>query len=64
MSVFLRGTITADRLPLIDNFYIVGVEHDTPVQMILDTGFSGMVCCRARCRQRANSLRLVTLPLN
>jgi predicted aspartyl protease len=43
MSVFLRGTITADRLPLIDNFYVVGVEHDTPVQMILDTGFSGMV---------------------
>ncbi len=43
MSVFLRGTITADRLPLIDSFYVVGIEQDAPVQMILDTGFSGMV---------------------
>jgi predicted aspartyl protease len=43
MSVFLRGTITADRLPLIDDFFVVGAEQDTPVQMILDTGFSGMV---------------------
>jgi predicted aspartyl protease len=43
MSVFLRGTITADRLPLIDDFHIVGVEQDIPVKMILDTGFSGMV---------------------
>jgi predicted aspartyl protease len=43
MSVFLRGIITADRLPLIGDFYVVGVEQDTPVQMILDTGFSGMV---------------------
>ncbi len=43
MSAFLRGIITADRLPLIDDFYVVGVEQDAPVQMILDTGFSGMV---------------------
>ena len=43
MSVFLRVTITADRLPLIDDFYVVGAGQDTPVQMILDTGFSGMV---------------------
>ncbi len=43
MSVFLRGNITADRLPLIDDFYVAGIEQDTPVQMILDTGFSGMV---------------------
>jgi predicted aspartyl protease len=43
MSVYLRGIITADRLPLIDDFYVVGAERDTHVQMILDTGFSGMV---------------------
>ncbi len=43
MSVFLRGLITDDRLPLVSDFYVVGAEQDTPVQAILDTGFSGMV---------------------
>jgi predicted aspartyl protease len=43
MSIFLRGIITDDRLPLISDSYVVGNERDTPVQMILDTGFSGMV---------------------
>ena len=43
MSVFLHGLITDDRLPLVSDFYVVGAEQDTPVQAILDTGFSGMV---------------------
>ena len=43
MSVFLRGIITADRLPLVSDFYVAGEDLDTPVQIILDTGFSGMV---------------------
>ena len=43
MSVFLRGLITDDRLPLVSDFYVVGAEQDAPVQAILDTGFSGMV---------------------
>jgi predicted aspartyl protease len=43
MSIFLRGIITDDRLPLVSDFHVVGDEHDTPVQIILDTGFSGMV---------------------
>ena len=43
MSVFLRGIITDDRLPLVSDFHVVGNEHDTPVQILLDTGFSGMV---------------------
>lgn len=43
MSIFLRGVITADRLPLVNDFHVVGDERDTPVQAILDIGFSGMV---------------------
>lgn len=43
MSIFLRGIITDERLPLVSDFHVVGVEQDTPVQVILDTGFSGMV---------------------
>jgi predicted aspartyl protease len=43
MSIFLRGFITDDRLPLISDFHVVGDEQDTPIPAILDTGFSGMV---------------------
>ncbi len=43
MSVFVRGIITDDRLPLVSDFYVVGAHQDTAVQAILDTGFSGMV---------------------
>jgi predicted aspartyl protease len=43
MSVFLRGLITDDRLPLVSDFHVVGATRDIPVQMILDTGFSGMI---------------------
>jgi predicted aspartyl protease len=43
MSVFLRGVITADRLPLVNDFHVVGDEHDTRVPALLDTGLSGMV---------------------
>ncbi len=43
MSIFLRGRITDDRLPLVSDFFVVGAEQDTPVQAMLDTGFSGMV---------------------
>ena len=43
MSIFLRGLITDDRLPLVSDFYVAGAEQDSPVQAILDTGFSGMV---------------------
>jgi predicted aspartyl protease len=43
MSTFLRGFITDERLPLVSDFYVIGVEQDTSVQVILDTGFSGMV---------------------
>jgi predicted aspartyl protease len=43
MTVFLRGIITDDRLPLVSEFYVVGEDGDTAVQAILDTGFTGMV---------------------
>lgn len=43
MSVFLRGLITPDYLPLVQKFFLVGPDGDVPVQAILDTGFSGMV---------------------
>jgi len=43
MTVFLRGVVTADRLPLVSDFFLVGAVEDIPVQAILDTGFTGMV---------------------
>jgi len=43
MTVFLRGVVTADRLPLVSDFFLVGKAQDIPVQAILDTGFTGMV---------------------
>ncbi len=43
MSVFLRGVITDDRLPLVSQLYVVGDAGDTSVQVILETGFTGMV---------------------
>jgi predicted aspartyl protease len=43
MSVFLRGHITPEYLPIVEEFFLVGPQQDTPVEMILDTGFSGMV---------------------
>ena len=43
MTVFLRGVISADRLPLVSDFFLVGAVEDIPVQAILDTGFTGMV---------------------
>ncbi len=44
MGAFLRGIITADRPPLIDDFYVVGVEQDAPVQMILFQSQDTPVC--------------------
>jgi len=43
MSVFLRGIITPDYLPLVDKFFLVGPKEDIPVTAILDTGFSGTI---------------------
>ena len=43
MTVFLRGVISADRLPLVSDFFLAGAVEDIPVQAILDTGFTGMV---------------------
>jgi len=43
MTVFLRGIITEERLPLVSDFFLVGEAQDIPVQAILDTGFTGMV---------------------
>ena len=43
MTVFLRGIITDERLPLVSDFFLVGETEDIPVQAILDTGFTGMV---------------------
>ncbi len=43
MTVFLRGIVSAERLPLVSDFFLVGETEDIAVQAILDTGFTGMV---------------------
>ncbi len=43
MTVFLRGVITDERLPLVSDFFVVGETDVVPVAAILDTGFTGMV---------------------
>jgi len=43
MTVFLRGIITPEYLPLVHDFFVAGEAGDILVPAILDTGFSGMV---------------------
>jgi predicted aspartyl protease len=43
MTVFLRGIITPDYVPLVNRFYVVTGAQDIPVAAILDTGFTGSV---------------------
>ena len=43
MTVFFRGRITPDYIPLVRDFFVMDAAGDIPVEAILDTGFSGQV---------------------
>ena len=43
MTVFFRGSITPDYVPLVRDFFVAHEPDDIPVKAILDTGFSGQV---------------------
>ena len=46
MTVFFRGRITPDYIPLVRDFFVVDAAGDIPIEAILDTGFSGQVTLR------------------
>lgn len=42
--MFLEGFINENLEPLVENVYVIGREEHIPLEVVLDTGFNGMLC--------------------